>query len=379
MKPTKTPYYSYRAGNLPKGCQQCVKGEKTVLFITGLCGAGCYYCPISDKKYGKDVILANEWPIGPNIKDLFEEIKLCSSKGVGITGGDPLVCLSRTVDWIKKLKKRFGKRFHIHLYTPLTLVTPDSLKKLHAAGLDEIRFHPKLEKPDEWSMMEHATSFNWDVGIEIPVIPGMKKHIISLIDYAKDINIKFMNLNELEIADNSISKLLELGHKPKDSLSYGVLNSEKLGKDMVRYCAKVGLRAHYCSATLKDRVQMAKRIKKRAKNAKKPYDHVDKEGLLVRGAIYPKHLQPGIGYPENTQTLSDISRKKIIARLMSVMKDMKQNHKIPSKYMELDKRRFRILTTVGAVQGLPKNLYTSYCIVKEYPTYDNFQVEVHYV
>jgi pyruvate formate-lyase activating enzyme-like uncharacterized protein len=53
------------------------------------------------------------------------------------------------VRWIRLLKQEFGSDFHIHLYTPLNLVTAERLQQLHEAGLDEIRFHPNLED-DRW-------------------------------------------------------------------------------------------------------------------------------------------------------------------------------------------------------------------------------------
>ena len=65
-------YYSYNQGELPKGCQYCVKGEKVVIFVTGLCPRKCYFCPVSDQKYGHDVQFANEREI-KEIEDVIAE------------------------------------------------------------------------------------------------------------------------------------------------------------------------------------------------------------------------------------------------------------------------------------------------------------------
>src|SRR3989338_8033366 len=226
----KTKYYSYKIGNLPKGCQLCVKGAKEVVFITGLCPRSCYFCPISDKKYQKDVIYADEWPT-KNIKDIIKEAKLIKAQGAGFTGGDPLCRLKRTIFFLRKLKNIFGKKFHIHLYTSLDLSNKDNLKKLYAAGLDEIRFHIGLDSSRLWDKIQLALHYNWDVGIEIPVIPRKEINIRKLVIFIDNINkksknkIQFLNLNELEIADNKASKLSKLGYRTKDALSYGVKGS----------------------------------------------------------------------------------------------------------------------------------------------------------
>ena len=131
----KTKFQSYKNGELARGCQMCVRGRSLVLFITGICPLSCYFCPLSEKKYHKDVIYANERPI-TDLKDIIEEARLSGARACGITGGDPLAKLERTIRAIKLLKKAF-KNFYIHLYTPLELVTPEKIRALEEAGLDE--------------------------------------------------------------------------------------------------------------------------------------------------------------------------------------------------------------------------------------------------
>ncbi|MBT4174458.1 radical SAM protein [archaeon] len=277
----KTKFKSYSNGKLPRGCELCVKGKKTVVFVTGVCTKSCYFCPLSEKKFHKDVIYANERPI-EDLKDIVTEAKLCSSKGVGLTGGDPLTKLDRTIQIIKLLKKEFGTHFHIHLYTPLDLVDEKTIKKLEQAGLDEIRFHPDLDDNKLWKKVNIKTTMS--KGIEIPVIP--KKDIKKLI---KSIEVDFINLNELEYADAKHNKLAELGYETRDELSYGIKGSEEFALELLE--AFPEKKMHYCTTKLKDSVQMMNRIKLRAKNVRQEYDILTGEGTLIRGAIYGDNLE----------------------------------------------------------------------------------------
>lgn len=356
MKIEKTKFYSRKIGNLAKGCRQCVKGEKLVYFVTGICPRRCYYCPISDKKYGKDVVYANERPV-KNIKEIIEEAKLCDAKGAGFTGGDPLCKLWRTTFSIRQLKKKFGKKFHIHLYTSFDLVNEKDLGKLYRAGLDEIRFHADINNDKLWEKVLLAKKFNWDIGVEIPVIPRKLKETKKLIDYFHD-KINFFNLNELEVADNKMSKLSKLGFLTKSKISYAVKGSEEMALELMKYVVKkkYKLNVHYCTAKLKDRVQLGERIKRRAKNIKKKYDVVDEEGMLIRGAIYCKDL-------------------------VKVRKELMKEFDIPSNLIEIDKDRKRLLTGAWIVDELKKELKKKglkIAVVKDYPTYDRLEVEVDF-
>jgi len=386
---TKTPYYSCCIGDLAKGCRLCVKGQKTVIFITGHCASNCYFCPISDKKKNKDVVYINEWPTS-GLKDCFKEIRLCSSKGVGITGGDPLARTERTCSYIKRLKQKFGKSFHIHLYTPLILVDEKKLDMLHKAGLDEIRFHPDLDSRLFWHRLKLAKKpkYKWDIGVEMPVIPNKEKQIINLINFIKD-DIGFLNLNELEISDTNANKLVELGYTAKDSFSYAVKNSDALAKKILKYCeskiksGEFNFSVHYCTTTLKDKIQLAERIKRRAKSIKKDYDVMDKEGLLTRGAIYLLDLAPGFGYAGMIEEINRYPRKKekVILRLDKIKDSIKNRFDIPSKLIDVDHDKLRILIAPWILGQIYDkiNLKVKSAIVKEYPTWDKLIIELEFL
>ena len=98
-------------------CELCVEGKKLVLFVTGVCGNGCSYCPVSDAKNLHDVIFANERPV-KSVLETIEEAKLMDAKGAGITGGDPLCKLNRTIKWCFSCCKTFGVKFFGHLSSP---------------------------------------------------------------------------------------------------------------------------------------------------------------------------------------------------------------------------------------------------------------------
>ncbi len=366
----KTKFYSYLIGKMPKGCNQCVKGQKEVIFLTGLCPRKCFYCPISETKFQKDDIYANEWKIS-KLNDIVTEAKLCSSKGAGITGGDPLTKLPRLIKVIKLLKKTFGMNFHIHLYTSLNLVNPKVISKLEKAGLDEIRFHPDLNKCEDWNKILIKTKMS--KGVEIPIVPGDKNKIINLIKYI-DNQIDFLNLNELEMADTSINKIYQHGFRTKDQYSYAVKGSEELAKQLLNYCAKnTKLNVHYCSSTLKNKVQFPERVKRRAKNVKQPFDKLTKIGTLIKGAIFLPELTSTFSYQKK---IKQANKRKVLLKLKSKRKKLLKF--IPAKMIVVDRNKLRILTSEKYVKQFKKQikeLALIPAVVEEMATKDQFEIE----
>lgn len=395
-------YYSYNLGLLPKGCQFCVKGEKLVVFLTGLCPRRCYFCPVSDDKFLKDVSFANERRINSaddnSVNDntftnehsadgLIKEAALMKARGAGITGGDPLMKLERTIGFIEKLKKEFGREFHIHLYTSLNLVNLECLKKLHEAGLDEIRFHLDLDSEKLWGRLKLARKFDWDIGVEIPVIPG--KDIKKLIDFICD-KVDFLNLNELEVADNKQNELLQKGFKVKDELSYAVEGSLEYGLELMEYVKKkyapekeyplkYPLKVHLCTAKLKDAVQLTERIKRESEGAARKFDVINEEGLLARGALYLPELKPDFGYRER---LKQACKLDYIIRLRPLLSKIKKKFNLKDDEIYLDEEKPRILLSKKLAQK-KKNYFLNLglipAVVVEYPTADQLEIEVEFV
>ncbi len=349
----------------------CVQGKKLVLFVTGMCSRGCYYCPLSTEKKNVDRVWANEWLI-ENDEELIKEAESMQARGAGITGGDPFLRLERTCKYIRMLKDKFGEHFHIHLYAPLCNVTVDAMKQLHAAGLNEIRFHPDFDDIKPWKTIEEALKLSWDVGVEIPVVPDKGSEIKKLIDFL-DKKIKFLNLNELEISETNAAMLGERNFQVKDEVSYGIGGSEELALELLEYCKDKSLDVHYCTSHLKDKVQLANRVKRTAKNIKHKFDLVTKNGMIVRGAIFLEELKPGMGYRKE---IAAADKNKILKKLEALMAEVKQKFKVRDDMIAIDPLKLRLITSPRQVKW-----YKGYCraVVEEYPTHDQMEVELRFL
>jgi pyruvate formate-lyase activating enzyme-like uncharacterized protein len=351
-------------GSLSPACRMCAKGSKMVVLATGLCSTKCYYCPLSFKKGGTDRIFADEWELDTerDTKKLIREAEYIDATGAGITGGDPLFVWKRVKTYIALLKKTFGESFNIHLYTS-ALKNADHLDDLVAVGLDEVRFHPL---PPTWGTMEkspikktiqHMIGSSVDVTIEIPTLPGMKKEIFSLVSWADQEGIRWVNLNELEFSERNCDAFRNRGYVVKTDISAAVKGSQETALQILKKVQEKNLRigVHYCSVSFKDGVQLKNRIMRRARHIARPYDVISKEGTLIKGAVYPSHLS--------------------LQRLVILLED---NYKVPPHLLSVDNEKKRIELAPWLLEKLAFRLtkQNHRCfIVEEYPTADRLEVE----
>ncbi len=266
------------------GCKFCTKGSKMVLFVTGLCSSSCYYCPISEARTKVDAIFADEMPV-TNDDDVLFEVDAIQGEGAGISGGDPLCTLERTVHYIALLKHTYGPDFHIHLYTSKTTITHDELDKLIDAGLDEIRFHPQN---NDWSGIEEALSLGLHVGIEVPAIPGEIAKLKETAQRAEDLGVSFLNINELEASETNFANLRALGMRLTDLGSASIVGSEDTAHQVLKW-ASIHLKkltVHFCSAGYKDAIQLRNRLERRLEQTIREFEERDEsDPLLILGII----------------------------------------------------------------------------------------------
>ncbi len=288
LKSKEETYYLKNKG-IPKGCKYCLKGAKTVLFLNGICQnpSHCYwYCPISEERKNKKLTYANEIQITKK-EQLLDEINKTHAKGMSITGGDPLFepNLNETLSYIKYIKEKKGKKFHVHLYTNGLNFDESIAQKLKKAGLDEIRFNPPKDK---WYVIELALNKGFSVGAEVPVIPSQEyiEHLEKFIYYLDKIGADFINLNEFEMCITNSDRLKEKGFKLKKGSIASVQNSTEFALELFNKIAnKVSLKIHFCTIIAKDYWQLGKRYSRRAKSIKKAYEQITEDGLLLFAQI----------------------------------------------------------------------------------------------
>lgn len=348
MRPIPMESSSCYTKRLSRGCRLCRKGAKMVLLVTGKCGESCYYCPLSEAKKGKDVVYANELLVSGD-EDVVREAEAIGAKGTGITGGDPLLVIDRTVRYIRLLKERFGPGHHIHLYT--ATVDRDKFLRLQEAGLDELRLHPPIERwgeLEELGIAEAVKGLDMVVGFEVPAVPGELEGLLSICRHAADIGLDFVNLNELEVSETNCQALLGRDFHMRSDVSSAMQGSMETSWQVIEEAGDL-VPVHFCSSSFKDQVQLRERLKRRAKRIARPMDLITSEGMVLLGVIETDDLE-------------------VAVRSL-------QEQDVPPELIKLDEKRKRLEVASWVLEDLAPVLPFRCYLVEEYPTADRLEVE----
>lgn len=345
--------------SLSPACEQCAQGRKLVLFVTGACDTGCFYCPLSDERNQQPAMYANErLCLGRTPAELaaqvIEEARAMGASGAGVTGGDPMMCPDLTIEMVARLKKEFGPSFHIHMYTSKH-PSDEILRRLKEAGLDEIRFHPherhwrQLPGSEFERAMRRARSLGMKVAIEVPVIPGAEPGLRGLLNFGLTVPVDFVNLNELEYTHTNGEELVRRGLRVLSGPTAAIAGSKELALKLVKeYGDRVGM--HYCSSRFKDAVQLANRIKRRAERTARPLDLVSKEGLIVVGIV-------------ESRDPAELANRLI------------EEFNVPPELVAIDPIKSRVEIAAWVLEEMAGEIGEPCFLVERYPTADALEVE----
>ena len=270
--------YAY-TGVLPEGCRLCMRGEKIVVFVTGLCTERCFYCPVSPWRFGRDVVYADEEP-AHGLEDVVQEAMRVDARGAAVTGGEPLLVPGRVAAIVSRLKEAMGDAFHVHLYTSARLLTREYVRVLEDAGVDELRIHPVEERLWERVRIAVEARRSMSIGVEVPVFPGDFERLRGRLEWLERIGVDFVNLNEAEVAPHRVEAFVSRGYRVK---GYVVEGSYEEGLRLVEWAAEnlERLSVHFCPASYKDRVQHRNRLVRKALNTRMFYEEATPSGTLL--------------------------------------------------------------------------------------------------
>jgi uncharacterized protein len=351
------PMASSHRGALSPGCQQCQEGKKLVLFVTGLCRFRCFYCPVSERRNQLDVVYANERRVLSD-SDVLDEARAIGAAGTGITGGDPLGVIDRTVHYVELLKAEFGINHHIHLYTHEP--NSEKLERLARAGLDEFRLHIPHYL---WGSLEsHGSAYrdvltaapSWGLrrGVEIPVLPEKERELRRLLRALDGLHLDFINLNEMEFSSTNESALHGRGYRIDPWNGWGVKGSRATAERIVRE-VRLSTPLHYCSSRFKDSVQLRKRLLRRAERTAPSFADRTEDGTILLGIV---------------EAANDGQLPRIVEALAAV-------GRVPAGDYRVDAARRRVELAPDRLRRLAPRLRFPAFTVEMYPTDDALEVE----
>ena len=235
---------SFDDSPISPGCMACKTGSWLCVFIGTKCNATCPHCPNPNVNGGKDTIVASGF--GEADFDRIEEI-LGSGifKGVGISGGEPMLYVDKTAELTRRIKERFP-HLYVWSYTNGILATESNLKLLADAGIDELRFDLAADGYSKrvLSNMERAAKIIPAVGIEVPVLSDLQDDLIRAVDFADGVGVKYINLHDLfvndKMYDNGRSGYIR-SYDPVSKMQRDIIHSAPLIYGVFRHIKDNGL------------------------------------------------------------------------------------------------------------------------------------------
>ena len=353
-----------------EGCIQCQMGSKLVLFITGHCHWMCDYCPLSETRREIDFMYANERRVDLGDWDaVIEEARAMNATGAGITGGDPVMARERVLEGIKILKKEFGDDFHLHMYTSIPFKS-EWARDFAEAGLDEIRFHFLNLDSDKYRETISACSESGMLtGVELPCEPDKEEELMILLEKLREMDVDFLNLNELEITVGNHDNMELRGFNLSTEITAGAAGSAELSismRDRVMAAQfgipdpldgtirePYGFHLKFCTATYKDSGQLRRRFIRRGEHTIAPHETLTDDGTLIFGAV---KSSPS----EQSEWIEEIAKET----------------GLPSRFLYWDEKNSRIEMPLVVAEDIAEMVESEVSMIEVTPTFERMELTV---
>ena len=272
---SRTKLYTHA---ISPGCSLCGQGAWSCLFINGICNARCFYCPTAQDDPGQP--MANTI-VFENPDDYADYVSRFDIKGVGFSGGEPLMTFERLLAFLQTLKARSAAPVYTWMYTNGLLVNRARLEALGKAGLDEMRFdlsanHYRLDA------LTQAIGVIPRVTVEIPAIPEDIGTVKQLMPVLAKKGVKFLNLHQMRCTPFNVRNLVERGYTFVRGPQTTVLESELTALALVRHALEqeIDLPINYCAFAFRHQHQGMGARKRNAGEVKAGYEDITPTGHI---------------------------------------------------------------------------------------------------
>jgi pyruvate formate-lyase activating enzyme-like uncharacterized protein len=265
-------------GALSPGCQACVEGRWSCLFVNGRCNCSCFYCPTAQTDAGPPTTNGLAFT---KAREYAAYVDLLDFSGASLSGGEPFLTFDTSLAFVAALRRRLGPSVHLWLYTNGVLADADKLARLRDAGLDEIRFDIGATGY-ALTHLHRAVGVIPTVTVEIPAVPEEARRLRELLGPLADAGVDHLNLHQLRLTPFNLTRLAGCPYTFMRGDVPTVLESELLALELVAQVAQGGggPPINYCSAVFKRRYQRAAARRRAAARMCKALEAITEAGYL---------------------------------------------------------------------------------------------------
>jgi len=273
-----------RVGELSPGCRLCKDGGWICVFLTYRCAARCPFCsaPASPPR-------APWSDLGNEPAALVARMPALGVRGVGFSGGDPLLEPELLCAWVRELRAALPSAY-LWGYTSGIPASPELMRRLRAEGLDELRFNlaaTGYRDPAVWAALGAACALFPRVTVEVPMLPADVGQVLEVLPRLAAEGVRHLVVHDLMLkaaAPDARSFAL-----PSQELVHVHPASAAAALRVLAAAAALGasLGASFCSVESKA-LQLHGRLRTMAQPLQRAYDELTADGLLESLWLVPR-------------------------------------------------------------------------------------------